>query len=205
MAARSDVQLLLGELGEGAGGQVQIAGENVGRSVIDPVGDAERAELGEMPVVEDQQEMARAGSQALQNVAVAAREIPGIADAEIGDVGLAFGRDDGGAAAAFDHVGPLGGERMPVQLADGAGVEAHGDAGDALGNGEFLGGGFLGGAAGADPVGLLLEVVFEVFEILDFLTFLGSGAGALRGERRGRGPERSQGGGVENLAPSPSL
>ncbi len=186
--ARSDVQFLLGELREGSGGQTQVAGQHVRRSVRDPVGDAESAELGEMPVVEDQQEMARAGPQVLQNVAVAAREIPGIAHTEIGDVGLPFRSDHGSAAAALDHVGPLRGERMPVQLADRARVQPHGNAGDALGNRELLDGGLLGRTAWADPVGLLLEIVLEVFELFDLfgfvLFFLRSGAGALQGEGR---------------------
>ena len=61
------------------------------------------------------------GPGVLDGVPVAAREIPGVAFFEIVHFGLAVGRDDGGAAAARQHVGPFGGQRMPMQFADGAG------------------------------------------------------------------------------------
>ena len=83
------------------------------------------------------------------------------------DLGLAIGHDDGGAAAAFQHISPLGGQRMPVQFANGAGLEAHGDAGDALGNGELRDGGFFSGAGITLPLGLILDIEFEARERLE--------------------------------------
>src|SRR5580700_4192664 len=102
-----------------------------------------------------------AGAEALQEVAMAAREIPSVAGAEFVDGGLAVGHDDGGADAAFNHVSPFGGERVPVELANGSGFEAHGDAGDALGDGELGYCRFIGGAGFSFPMGLGFDVEFK--------------------------------------------
>ena len=114
-----------------------------------------------MSVVEAEKEVRFAGAEALQQVAVASREIPGVAGTEFVDGGLAVGHHDRGADAAFNHVRPFGGEGVPVELANGSGFEAHGDAGDALGDGKFGDGCFVGGAGFAFPVGLGFDVEFK--------------------------------------------
>ena len=165
----------------------------------DPIGDAEGAVLGEVSVVEAEDEVAFAGAHALQRVAVAAREIPGVAGAEIGDLALAVGHDDGGAAAAFQHVGPLGGERVPVELADGAGLQPHGDAGDALRDGELGDRGFLGRSAFALPACAAFDVVLEIGDRLD-LGFLRRRRGV--GRRGRREDERTRGHRIEQASPA---
>ena len=58
--------------------------------MADPVGDAERAELREVAVVEDQDEVARLVAQAFEHVAVAAREVPHVARLEVVGLGVAL-------------------------------------------------------------------------------------------------------------------
>src|SRR6185312_5157673 len=106
--------------------------------MADPVGDAESAEFGEMPAVKPQQEMAWLLPQALEHVPVTLREIPNIAGFKIVGGGCAIRRDHCRTYAAFQHVGPFGGDGMPVELAECAGFQAHGDTRDALGDGEFF-------------------------------------------------------------------
>jgi len=48
-----------------------------------------------------------------------------------------------------------------VEFADGSGFEAHGNAGDALGDGELGGGGFVGGAGFVFEMGLGFDVEFK--------------------------------------------
>jgi hypothetical protein len=47
-----DIDLLLGEIGESLGRQIEGLGQHLGRRVAEPVGDRERAELREIAVVE---------------------------------------------------------------------------------------------------------------------------------------------------------
>jgi hypothetical protein len=81
------------------GGHAEILGEHVRRRMGDPVGDAERSELGEIAIVEDKDEQAILRSEPLDRVTEPAREIPDIAGAEVGDLRTVF-RVDGGDAAA---------------------------------------------------------------------------------------------------------
>src|SRR5262249_46347218 len=67
-----EVDLLLGEAVEGRFGQAEVLRQQCLGGVAHSVGDAERAELGEVAVVEDQHEVARLVAQALKHVAVAA-------------------------------------------------------------------------------------------------------------------------------------
>ena len=83
----------------------------------DPVGDAERAELGEVAVVEDQDEVARLVAQALEHVAVAARKVPDVARLEVVGFGGSAGRNHRGANATTSDKGPFGGGGVPVQFA----------------------------------------------------------------------------------------
>ena len=87
----------------------------------------------------------------LEHVAVAAREVPDVARLEVVGLGAALRVDDGGAHAAFDDERPLGGRGVPVQLAHHARLEAHRDAGDALGDRQLLDGRLLAVAAADRP------------------------------------------------------
>src|SRR4029453_7454218 len=70
-----------------------------------------------------------------------------VARPEIDDLALVLGIDRGDAAAAFDHIGPLGGFRVPVQLAQSARLECHVHAGELLRDRKLDDGCFLRGAA----------------------------------------------------------
>ena len=67
-----------------AAGMPRRPADDRGRRRGDPVGDAESTEFGEVAVVESEKEMTLAGAEALQRMAVAAREIPGVAGTEFG-------------------------------------------------------------------------------------------------------------------------
>jgi hypothetical protein len=74
------------------------------------------------------------------------REIPEVADADvIGEIAAVL-VDGGDARTAIQHVGPFGG-LVPMQLAHTAGVQAHVDAGDVLGDSELALGNLTGPAA----------------------------------------------------------
>jgi len=53
--------------------------------MAEPVGDGEGAELGEIAVIENKNEGAPVRTEALDRVAVPAREVPNVARAEIDD------------------------------------------------------------------------------------------------------------------------
>ena len=106
------------------------------------------------------------GPSVLDGVPVAARKIPGVAFFEIIHFGLAVRRDDGGAAASGEHIGPLGGQGVPVQFANRARVQPHGDARDGLRDGQLFDGGLFGGAAWANPAFLALDIVFESLQLV---------------------------------------
>ena len=102
----------------------------------------------------NQQERAGAGAEAVDRVAVAAREIPDVAGPEIDDLALAGRIDGGDAAIAAEHIGPFCGIGMPVQLAQSARLERHVDAGELFRHREAGDIGFLGSAA-VENFGLL--------------------------------------------------
>src|SRR5690349_3481297 len=91
----------------------------------DPVRDAEGAELGEIAVVEDQDEFARARPDALDRMSMPAWEVPDVAFAEIDDLALPLRIDRRDATIALDHIGPFGGIGVPVQFAQPARIELH--------------------------------------------------------------------------------
>ncbi len=127
--AGEDVELVrVGHVGEACRRHAEVLGQHLGRRMHEPVAEEERVVLAEGAVVEDQQELAAVGTEALDRVRQARREIPQVADAEVVHEAAALGIDDGDARVAVEHVGPLG-FLVPMHLADGAGVEAHVDAG----------------------------------------------------------------------------
>ena len=149
-AALNDVQLFLGKFGKGRNGKTERLGENLGRRVPEPVGGAERAEFRKRTVVEDQHEVGFAWPEPLQHVAMPARKVPDIARVEVVDLRRAVGADDRGADPSLDDKSPLGGDRMPVQLADAAGIQAHRDPGQPLGYRQLFDGRLPGRAAVRD-------------------------------------------------------
>ncbi len=114
----------------------------------------EGAEFREIAVVEHEEEGAGAGAEALDRMAVAAREVPDIARAEVDDLALADRIDGGDPAIALEHIGPFGGIGVPVQLAQGARLERHVDPGELLRHREAGDVRLLGGAA-VELLGLL--------------------------------------------------
>ena len=131
-----NIDFLLREVREGRSGEVEVPGQNLGRRMAEPVCDREGPELREIAVVEHQNESAGAGTEALDRMAVAAREIPNIARTEIGDLGPVFRVDRGDAAASFDDIGPFCCVGVPVKLAKRTGLERHIDAGKLVRNGK---------------------------------------------------------------------
>ncbi len=71
-------------------------------------------------------------------MAVTAREVPDIARTEIDDLRQPERVDGGDAAAPIDDIGPFGGIGVPVQLAQGAGLKRHVNAGELVGDREAL-------------------------------------------------------------------
>ena len=136
------------------------------RRVADPVADAERAELGEVAVVEDEDEVGRLVAEAAEHVAVAAGKVPDVAGFEVVGFGVALGIDDGRSHAAVDHERPFGGGGVPVQLAHHAGFQDHRDAGDALGDRQLLDGRLAADAAADDLADGLFELEFECRQFL---------------------------------------
>ena len=165
LAARK-IHFLLRERIESGFRQAKILRQQRPGRVPDPVGDGERAELGEIAIVEDQDEVTRLVAQALQHVAVAARKIPDVAGIEIVGLGCALRIDHRGAHASLQHEGPFRGGGVPVQFAHRAGLELHGDAGNALGDRQLGDGRFLAKAV-ADHLALaLLQREFEGRQLL---------------------------------------
>ena len=155
------VDLLFGKAVERRFRQAEVLGQQRLGRVADPVGDAERAELGEVAVVEDQDEVAGLVAQALKHVAVAAGEIPDVARLEIIGLGVALRIDDGRAHAPLEDEGPLGGGGVPVQLAHRTRLQPHRNPGDAFGDRQLLDGGLLAKAV-ADHFALgFLQRKFE--------------------------------------------
>jgi hypothetical protein len=93
--------------------------------MADPVGDAERAKLGKISIVEDQYKVTRLLAEALQHMAVAAGEVPHIARVEIIHFGVAARIDHGGADASCDNERPFRRGGVPVQLAHRAWLKPH--------------------------------------------------------------------------------
>ena len=87
--AAGEVDLLLRETVERRFGQAEVLRQQALGRVADPVGDAEGAELGEVAVVEDQDEVARLVAEAFEHVAVAAGKIPDVAGLEVVGLGEA--------------------------------------------------------------------------------------------------------------------
>ena len=93
--------------------------------MADPIGDAERAELGEITVVENQNEMRRFIAEAFKHVSVAARKIPDVARIKVVRLGLSGRVDHGGAHTTFQDERPFRSGCVPVKLTHDAGFKLH--------------------------------------------------------------------------------
>src|SRR5207302_5555977 len=92
--------------------------------------------LGEVAVVENEQEFATVGLEPLDRVGNARREIPQIALADVILEGVCILVNGGNPSPALEHVGPLS-RLVPVQLPNSAGGEPHIDAGNFSRAGQF--------------------------------------------------------------------
>jgi hypothetical protein len=137
----------------GANGESEVPGEDVRRRVGEPVCQEEGLVLGEVAVVEDEQELTT-GIETLDRVGDARREVPQVATEHVRDEVPAGGVDGGDARRPGDHVGPLG-LLVPVHLADSAGLEAHVDPRELGRHGELARCHLAGPAAGEHAVARL--------------------------------------------------
>jgi len=134
---RKDVELAwVGRVGEGRCRHAEVLRKNIGQHVLEPIADQEGVVFGKAAVVEYEQKLAAVGPQPLDRVRNSRREVPEVADADVIDEIAAVLVNAGDAGATIQHVGPLGG-LVPVQLAHAAGVQAHVDAGNVLGDSEL--------------------------------------------------------------------
>src|ERR1700722_15855020 len=104
----------------------------------DPVADAKCAELREIAVIEDQNEVAGFVTQAFEHVAVATREIPNISRFVIVRLPVPPGTEDRCPDSPLVHKRPLGCRGMPVKFTHAAWLEPHRYPGDALGDRQFV-------------------------------------------------------------------
>src|SRR6266513_3075710 len=100
--------------------------------MTDPIGDAERAELGEITVAEDQNEMCRFIPEAFEHVCVATRKIPDVARFKVVRFRLPCRIDHGGAHASFQDERPFRSGCVPVKLPHHARLKLHRHASDPL-------------------------------------------------------------------------
>jgi hypothetical protein len=114
--------------------------------VCNPVGEQEGGVLGEVAVVEDEEEFGTVRAQALQRVGVARWEVPQVALLKVIDKATALGVERGDADLAFKDVGPLG-FLVPMKLADDAFVKTHVDTSKLLARTKLANGCLTGPAA----------------------------------------------------------
>ena len=106
--------------------------------VADPIGNAEGAELGEITVVENENEMCRFIPEAFEHVSVATRKIPNVARIKVVRLRLPGRIDHSGAHTSFQDERPFRSGRMPVQLAHHAGFKLHRYARDSFRDRQLL-------------------------------------------------------------------
>ena len=104
----------------------------------DPVRNAKRAELGEIAVIEDQDEMRRLVAETLEHMGVAARKVPNVARCKIIRFSLTRWVNHCRTNAAFEDECPLGCSRVPVKLAHYAGLELHRHTSDSFRDRQLL-------------------------------------------------------------------
>src|SRR5258706_2016749 len=114
-------------------GRAKVLAEHFGRGVLEPVAQQEGVVLVEVSIVENQQEFTSVGTETLNRMGNAAREIPEIADTHLIETVSSLGVNGGDAGGPVQHVSPFG-LFVPMQLAHAAGVESHLNAGNRFRN-----------------------------------------------------------------------
>ena len=123
----------VGRVSEQRRRQAEVLAQNLGRNVLEPVAEQKRAVLVEVAIIEDEEEFAAVGTEALDRMGNAAGEIPEIADADVVDKVTALRVDRRDARRSVKHVGPFR-LLVPVKLTDAARVQSHVHAGDCFRN-----------------------------------------------------------------------
>ncbi len=133
-----DVKLVVGDVGKGAFGHVEVLGENLPWRTRQPVRELKRRVRVEVAVVVDEQHLAAVVGEALDRMRDTGREVPDVTLAHVVLEGAPLRVDSGDPRPAGDHVGPLR-LPVPVELADRAGLEPHVDGGELGGDGQLAG------------------------------------------------------------------
>ena len=108
--------------------------------------------------------MSFAGTNALKGVTMTFREEPDVAWSKIVLGSLPVGGDDRCADSSLHNVGPLGRNRVPVQLAKAARFSAHRNAGNTRRYRQLFDGRFLRRTALANPAFAPLQVMFKILD-----------------------------------------
>src|SRR5437868_5465614 len=123
--------------------QAKIFRQQRFRHVADPIGDTERAELGEITIIENQNELCRLVAKTFEHVRMTARKVPDVARIKVVRFSLSSRVDHRGAYATFQHERPFRSGCMPVKLAHDAGLKLHRHARDSLRDRQLLDSYFL--------------------------------------------------------------
>ena len=158
--ALENVEVVARDVGEVARLGAEVLGQHLFWQVSEPLADEEGVVLVEVAVIEHQQELAPLVER-LDGVREAAREIPEVALLDVGDEAAPVVVDAGDAGVANEHQRPFV-RLVPVQLADGARIEPHIDAGHLGRDRELADGGLPGPSAGLQAVVAEVERPFEV-------------------------------------------
>jgi hypothetical protein len=126
-----------------------------------PIGDTERAKLGEIAVIEDQNEMRRLIAETFEHMGMSPRKVPNISGFKIVRLGLPRGVDHCRANTAFDDESPLGCSRMPMKFAHHARLQLHRDARNSFGAWQLFDSYFLAKAVPGDSPFGFLQFKFE--------------------------------------------
>ena len=128
----------VGRMSEQRWRQAEILAQNLSGDMLEPVAEQKRVVLVEVAIIEDEEEFATVGTEALDRMGNAAGEIPEIADADVVDkvTALRVNRRDAGRSG--EHVRPFR-LLMPVKLANAARIQPHVHAGDCFRNTKLSG------------------------------------------------------------------
>src|SRR5580704_12114536 len=126
----------VGRMSEQRRRQAEILAQNLSGDMLEPVAEQKRVVLVEVAIIEDEEEFAAVGTEALDRMGNAAGEIPEIADADVVDKVTALRVDRRDAGRSGEHVGPFR-LLMPMKLADAARIQPHVHAGDCFRNAQL--------------------------------------------------------------------
>ena len=137
---------------------MQVVLDNLLRSQSQPLSDRNVRELGSLENLEENQINI---TSVLNIVAVGSGDVAHTSGSEVKGASGLGGLEDSDSAAALEEVAPFVGGGVPVDFADGAGLDDDEGGGEVLGDGEGGRVEDLDGAAG-DGVWLLLRPVVGV-------------------------------------------